>query len=96
MRDYSLLPSPRNCNGKMTGQSSAPQTRFRLMRQAILRAQSSSQLDRYVKPAPAASWFSIRTFWSSTMAVLRKIGFIYQGVIQLPGIDRESTFFLTV
>lgn len=29
----------------------------------------------------------------ASMAVLRKIGFTYQGVIQLPGIDRESTYF---
>lgn len=29
----------------------------------------------------------------ASMAVLRKIGFIYQGMIQLPGIDRESTYF---
>ena len=29
----------------------------------------------------------------ASMAVLRKIGFTYQGMIQLPGIDRESTYF---
>lgn len=29
----------------------------------------------------------------ASMAVLRKIGFVYQGVIQLPGVDRESTHF---
>lgn len=29
----------------------------------------------------------------ASMAVLRKIGFVYQGTIQLPGIDRESTHF---
>ncbi|TAL29711.1 MAG: N-acetyltransferase [Phenylobacterium sp.] len=29
----------------------------------------------------------------ASMAVLRKIGFIYRGMIQLPGIDRESTYF---
>ncbi|RAK69244.1 GNAT family N-acetyltransferase [Phenylobacterium kunshanense] len=29
----------------------------------------------------------------ASMAVLRKIGFTYQGTIQLPGIDRESTYF---
>jgi ribosomal-protein-alanine N-acetyltransferase len=29
----------------------------------------------------------------ASMAVLRKIGFTYQGTIQLPGIDRESTHF---
>lgn len=29
----------------------------------------------------------------ASMAVLRKVGFTYQGVIQLPGIDRESTHF---
>lgn len=29
----------------------------------------------------------------ASMAVLRKIGFTYRGVIQLPGIDRESTHF---
>jgi len=29
----------------------------------------------------------------ASMAVLRKIGFTYQGVIQLPGIERESTYF---
>ncbi len=29
----------------------------------------------------------------ASMAVLRKAGFIYQGMIQLPGIDRESTYF---
>lgn len=29
----------------------------------------------------------------ASMAVLRKIGFIYQGVIQLPGVERESTHF---
>lgn len=29
----------------------------------------------------------------ASMAVLRKIGFTYEGVIQLPGIDRESTYF---
>ncbi|MBX3483454.1 GNAT family N-acetyltransferase [Phenylobacterium sp.] len=29
----------------------------------------------------------------ASMAVLRKIGFTYRGVIQLPGVDRESTHF---
>jgi RimJ/RimL family protein N-acetyltransferase len=29
----------------------------------------------------------------ASMAVLRKIGFTDQGTIQLPGIDRESTYF---
>ena len=29
----------------------------------------------------------------ASMAVLRKIGFTYQGMIQLPGIERESTHF---
>lgn len=29
----------------------------------------------------------------ASMAVLRKIGFTYQGVIQLPGVDRESAYF---
>ena len=29
----------------------------------------------------------------ASMAVLRKIGFAYQGTIQLPGLDRESTYF---
>jgi RimJ/RimL family protein N-acetyltransferase len=29
----------------------------------------------------------------ASMAVLRKIGFVYQGTIELPGIDRESTHF---
>jgi [ribosomal protein S5]-alanine N-acetyltransferase len=29
----------------------------------------------------------------ASMAVLRKIGFTYQGVIQLPGMERESTYF---
>ncbi|MEW5684309.1 MAG: GNAT family N-acetyltransferase [Pseudomonadota bacterium] len=29
----------------------------------------------------------------ASMAVLRKVGFTYQGVIQLPGVDRESTYF---
>jgi RimJ/RimL family protein N-acetyltransferase len=29
----------------------------------------------------------------ASMAVLRKIGFIDRGTIQLPGIDRESTYF---
>lgn len=29
----------------------------------------------------------------ASMAVLRKIGFTYQGTIQLTGIDRESTYF---
>lgn len=29
----------------------------------------------------------------ASMAVLRKIGFTYQGTIQLPGVDRESTLF---
>ena len=29
----------------------------------------------------------------ASMAVLRKIGFTYRGVIQLPGIERESTHF---
>jgi RimJ/RimL family protein N-acetyltransferase len=29
----------------------------------------------------------------ASMAVLRKIGFTYQGMIQLPGIERESTYF---
>ena len=29
----------------------------------------------------------------ASMAVLRKVGFTYQGVIQLPGIERESTYF---
>lgn len=29
----------------------------------------------------------------ASMAVLRKIGFTYQGMTQLPGIDRESTYF---
>lgn len=31
----------------------------------------------------------------ASMAVLRKIGFTYQGVIQLPGVDRENTYFTT-
>lgn len=30
----------------------------------------------------------------ASMAVLRKIGFTYQGMIQLPGIERESTHFI--
>jgi len=29
----------------------------------------------------------------ASMAVLRKIGFSYQGMIELPGIERESTYF---
>lgn len=29
----------------------------------------------------------------ASMAVLRKIGFTYQGMVQLPGIERESTHF---
>lgn len=29
----------------------------------------------------------------ASMAVLRKIGFTFQGMIQLPGVDRESTHF---
>lgn len=29
----------------------------------------------------------------ASMAVLRKIGFTYQGVIQLPGVERESAYF---
>ncbi len=29
----------------------------------------------------------------ASMAVLKKIGFVYQGMIQLPGIDGESTYF---
>lgn len=29
----------------------------------------------------------------ASMAVLRKIGFTYQGMIQLPGIEHESTYF---
>jgi len=29
----------------------------------------------------------------ASMAVLRKIGFTYQGMIELPGIERESTYF---
>ena len=29
----------------------------------------------------------------ASMAVLRKIGFTYQGLIELPGIERESTHF---
>ena len=29
----------------------------------------------------------------ASMAVLRKIGFTYQGMIELPGIDRESAYF---
>lgn len=29
----------------------------------------------------------------ASMAVLRKIGFTFQGMIQLPGIERESTYF---
>ncbi|WP_296598769.1 GNAT family N-acetyltransferase [Phenylobacterium sp.] len=29
----------------------------------------------------------------ASMAVLRKIGFTYEGVIQLPGVERESTYF---
>ena len=29
----------------------------------------------------------------ASMAVLRKIGFVDQGTIQLPGIDRESSYF---
>jgi [ribosomal protein S5]-alanine N-acetyltransferase len=29
----------------------------------------------------------------ASMAVLRKIGFTLQGMIQLPGVDRESTYF---
>ena len=29
----------------------------------------------------------------ASMAVLRKIGFAYQGLIQLPGMERESTHF---
>ena len=31
----------------------------------------------------------------ASMAVLRKIGFTYQGVIQVPGVDRENTYFTT-
>jgi RimJ/RimL family protein N-acetyltransferase len=30
----------------------------------------------------------------ASMAVLRKIGFTLQGMIQLPGVDRESTYFV--
>ncbi len=29
----------------------------------------------------------------ASMAVLRKIGFAFQGMIELPGIERESTYF---
>ena len=29
----------------------------------------------------------------ASMAVLRKIGFTFQGMIELPGIERESTYF---
>lgn len=29
----------------------------------------------------------------ASMAVLRKIGFTYEGTIQLPGIERENTYF---
>lgn len=29
----------------------------------------------------------------ASMAVLRKIGFAFQGMIQLPGVERESTYF---
>ncbi len=29
----------------------------------------------------------------ASMAVLRKIGFVYKGVIQLPGVERENTHF---
>ncbi|PZQ64881.1 MAG: GNAT family N-acetyltransferase [Phenylobacterium zucineum] len=31
----------------------------------------------------------------ASMAVLRKVGFTYQGVIQLPGVERENTYFTT-
>jgi ribosomal-protein-alanine N-acetyltransferase len=30
----------------------------------------------------------------ASMAVLKKIGFTFQGMIQLPGIDNESTYFI--
>lgn len=29
----------------------------------------------------------------ASMAVLRKVGFTFQGMIQLPGVERESTYF---
>lgn len=31
----------------------------------------------------------------ASMAVLRKIGFTYHGMVELPGIERESTYFTT-
>lgn len=30
----------------------------------------------------------------ASMAVLKKVGFVYRGTIQLPGIDTESTYFV--
>ena len=30
----------------------------------------------------------------ASMAVLRKIGFTYHGMIELPGVERESTYFI--